>query len=350
MACLTEALGLSLPGCATAHAVDAKKLWIAKLSGMKIVELVREDLKPREILTYESFLNAITLDAALGGSTNAVLHLQALAHEVGVKLDLDLFQEVNEKTPWICGLMPSGPYTMQDLDEAGGVPAVLKELKPLLELDVMTVSMETLGKMLEEAKIVRRDVVRPLTRPLSEKGGLVVLRGSLAPMGAVAKRVAIHKDMRLHRGPAKPFNSEEEAVEAMLKGKIEEGDVIVIRYEGPKGGPGMREMLKPTATLVGLGLDKSVALVTDGRFSGATRGPCIGHVSPEAAVGGPIALVEEGDEIVIDIDRGVLDLNVSRDELEERRSRWKPMVKHVSGFLARYAKCVVPTHLGAYMD
>jgi len=339
MACLTEALGMSLPGCATAHAVSALKLRIAKESGERVVGLLREDLKPLEIMTPEAFENAIMVDAALGGSTNTVLHLSAIAKEAKVPLPLKLFDELSRRVPHLCEMDPSGPYTMDDLDAAGGVPAIMKELSRFLHLETVTVTGKTSGENVERAVILNREVIRPLTNPVHPQGGIAILSGNLAPLGSVVKAIAISPGMLVHRGPAKVFDSEEEAMKAILNGGIEKGDVVVIRYEGPKGGPGMREMLTPTATIVGMGLGNSVALVTDGRFSGATRGPCIGHVSPEAAEGGPIAALKNRDIIKVDVPKRKLDVELSDETLRDRLMGWKPRRKDVGeGYLARYSK------------
>ncbi len=350
MACVTEALGMSMPGCATPLAVSASRLRIAKESGERVVELMREDLKPLDIMTPEAFENAILIDMALGGSTNTVLHLSAIAGEAEVPLSLSLFDELSRRVPHLCNMVPSGPYAMEDLDAAGGIPAVMKELSPFLHLDAVTVTGKTVGENIEEAVVLDANVIRPLTSPVHREGGIAVLRGNLAPKGAVVKVAAISPKMLVHRGPARVFDSEEDAMKALLNREIGEGDVVVIRYEGPKGGPGMREMLSPTATIAGMGLSESVALVTDGRFSGATRGPCIGHVSPEAAEGGPIALLRNGDTIEIDVPKRKLDVELSDEELRNRLRLWKPREPRVGrSYLARYSRLVQPAHVGAVL-
>lgn len=350
MNCLTEVLGMSLPGSGTIPAVTAARQRLAKATGMKIMELLDKDIKPLDIMTEESFLNAITADMALGGSTNTVLHLPAIAHECGIKLEIDRFREINEKTPHMCKLSPAGTHHIQDLNEAGGIPAVLAELskKDLLHLDMMTVTGKTVGENIQGKSILNPEVIRPLDNPYSHKGGLAILHGNIAPLGAVVKEAAVASEMLRHQGPARVFESEEQCCQALVEGKISKGDVIVIRYEGPKGGPGMREMLTPTAMVAGLGLDKDVALITDGRFSGATRGASIGHVSPEAAEGGPIAAVQEGDIIEIDIPNCSLNVLISEEELKSRLASWQPRAPKVTkGYLARYAKLVTSASTGA---
>jgi len=348
MACIAEALGMSLPLCATAHAVSAQKLWLAKKSGIQIVNLVKEGLRPKDIMTEEAFINAIKVDMALGGSTNTTLHLPAIANELNIKLDLELFDEISRETPHLCNMRPAGPYFMKDLHEAGGVPALMKELSPLLNLDCVTVTRKTVKENIEKFKVLNRNVITPLSAPVHKEGGIAVLKGNIAPMGAVVKQTAVCPEMLKHTGPAKVFNSEEEAVKAIYDKKIEEGDVIVIRYEGPKGGPGMREMLTATSTLVDMGLGKSVALVTDGRFSGATYGPCIGHVSPEAIEGGPIAILEEGDIIEIEIPQRRLNVKLSDKEIQKRLEEWKPPEPKIKkGYLYRYSKMVESAAKGA---
>ncbi len=338
MACITEALGMSLPGCATALAVSASKLKIAKESGERILGLLREDLKPSDIMTEKAFENAIAVDMALGGSTNAVLHLLAIAGEAGIPLSLSLFDEISKRVPHLCNMIPSGPYALEDLDAAGGIPALMKELSPLLHLDAFTVTGKTIEKNIEEARVLNAEVIRPLTNPVHRGGCMAVLRGNLAPEGSVVKTAAVSPKMLVHKGPARVFDSEEEAMKAIVSRKIEGDDVVVIRYEGPKGGPGMREMLSPTATISGMGLSDSVALVTDGRFSGATRGPCIGHVSPEAAEGGPIAALINGDLIEINIPKRVLRVELKDEEIENRLKSWKPTPPKVKrGYLVRYS-------------
>jgi len=352
MNCLTEVLGLGLPGNGTIPAYHGARIALAKKAGMQVMEMIRRDIKPRDILTREAFENAITVDMGMAGSSNTVLHLPAIAHEAGIKLELDLFDEISERTPYLTKLSPSGPHHMQDLHEAGGIPALMKELsrKNLLHLDLMTVTGKTVRENIESAVIQRPDVIRTVDNPYRETGGLAILRGNLAPDGAVVKKAAVAPEMLFHEGPARVFDSEEEAVEAIFGHKINKGDVIVIRYEGPKGGPGMREMLSPTSAIAGMGLDKDVALITDGRFSGATRGATIGHVSPEAMEGGPIALIQEGDIIRIDINNKRLDVLISPEEMADRREKWKaPEPKVKSGYLARYAKLVTSASTGAIL-
>ncbi len=350
MACLTEALGMSLPGCATAHADTAKKLEIAFRSGVRAVEMVKEGLTARRIMIRKAFENAIAVDLALGGSTNTVLHLPAIAREAGVELSLDDFDYMSRRVPQLCTMVPGGPHTMEDLEAAGGVPALMSELSPLLNLEALTVTGRTVKENLEGVTVRDPAVIRPLNRPVSTVGGIAVLKGSLAPRGSVLKTAAVPKEAMKFEGRAKVYDGEEEAVKALLNGDVEEGDVVIIRYEGPKGGPGMREMLQATAIIAGMGMSGRVALVTDGRFSGATRGLCIGHVSPEAAEGGPIALVEEGDRVVIDVEARRIDLDVSSDELEARRRRWTPPKPKVEGgCLVRYAKMASSADEGAVL-
>lgn len=348
MGCLAEALGMSLPGSATIPAVDARRIRIAKQTGIQIVKLIDEGIKPSEIMTYEAFENAIRVDMALGGSTNTVLHLPAIASQLGINLTLDLFDQLSRETPHICDMDPSGPYTVQELDDAGGVPAVLKELGELIHLDALTVTGKTIGENIRDAVVLDRNVIRPRDNPVHKEGGIAILKGSLAPRGAVVKQAAVDPKMLVFEGEARVFDSEEDALKAITGREINPGDVVVIRYEGPRGGPGMREMLKPTAALIGAGLGDKVALVTDGRFSGATRGPCIGHVDPEAMSGGPIAVVKDGDVISIDIPNRKLNLKIPRDELEERMRKWKPPEPKVKkGVLNTYSKIVKPTSEGA---
>lgn len=350
MACVTEALGMSMPGCATPLAVSASRLRIAKESGERVVELVQEDSKPLNILTSEAFENAIMIDVALGGSTNTVLHLSAIAGEAEVPLSLSLFDELSRRVPHLCNMVPSGPYAIEDLEAAGGIPAVMKELKAFLHLDAVTVTGKTVGENIGEAVVLDANVIRPLANPVHREGGIAILRGNLAPKGAVVKATAISPKMLVHRGPARVFDSEEEAMKAILNKEIREGDVVVIRYEGPKGGPGMREMLSPTATIAGMGLSESVALVTDGRFSGATRGPCIGHVSSEAAEGGPIAALRNGDIVEIDVPKRKLNVELSDEELRNRLKLWKPREPEVGrSYLARYSRLVQSAHVGAIL-
>jgi dihydroxy-acid dehydratase len=338
MACLTEALGMSLPYCATALATNASKLRIAKETGEKIVELTCKNLKPSQILKREAFENAVAVDMALGGSTNSVLHLSAIAREAGISLPLKVFDEISRRIPHLCNMVPSGPYDMEDLDNAGGLPALMKELSPLLHVNALTVTGQTVSENLHDAKVLNDNVIRPLANPVHKGGGIAILSGNLAPKGAVVKTVAVSPNMLKHTGPARVFDSEKDSVEAMKKREIQPGDVIVIRYEGPKGGPGMPEMLVPTATISGMGLSESVALITDGRFSGATRGPCIGHVAPEAAEGGPIAVVRNGDAITIDIVNRVLSVDLTEAEIRKRLEAWKPKPPRITkGYLTRYS-------------
>jgi len=349
MAILTEALEMSLTGCATMHAVDPAKEEIAGESGKMILELLKINLKPSDIMTEEAFKNAITVAMAVGGSLNMCLHIPAIASELGLKISLDLLDEVSKRTPHICPIKPAGKYTVKDLEAAGGIPAVMKELTPLLSTDCITVTGKTVKENIASAKVLRREVIRPLDNPIHKGGSIAVLKGNLAPRGSVVKAVAVEESMLVHEGPARAFNSMEEAVKALLDHEIHEGEVIIIRYEGPKGGPGMREMHMVSSLLVGMGLDTSVALVTDGRFSGSSRGPMIGHVSPEAAEGGPIAVIKDGDIISYDIPRRKLDVNVSDDELRERLRGWKPPPIVKKGFLRRYVKAVTSSDEGAIL-
>ncbi|WEU41086.1 MAG: dihydroxy-acid dehydratase [Candidatus Odinarchaeum yellowstonii] len=338
MACLTETLGMSLPGCGTAHAIQAKKLRIAYDSGVRVVDLVKEDLKPSDIMTREAFENAIRVDMAIGGSTNTTIHLPAIAEELNIKIEIDEFDYFGRTTPHLVNLRPGGPYTMWDMEKAGGVPALLKQLKSLLHLNTIGVTGKKLKEIIDSFKIIDENIIRPLQNPYHREGGIAILKGSLAPQGAVVKQTAVNPENMVHVGPAKVYNSEEEATEAICSNEIKPKDVVVIRYEGVIGGPGMREMLSPTANLVGRGMDKEVSLITDGRFSGGTRGLCIGHVSPEAALGGPISLVENGDLIKIDIPNRRLDLLVEEEEIIKRKRRWvKPEIK-VRGYLKKYAE------------
>lgn len=350
MNCLTEVLGLGLTGNGTIPAVYAERIRLAKMAGMKVMEMVEKDIKPSDILTPEAFENALAVDMALGCSTNSVLHLPAIAHEAGVEMNLDIINEISSKVPNLCKLAPAGHHHIQDLYTAGGVQAVMKELtkRNLLHLDLITVTGKTVGENIANAEILDNDVIRSVENPYSQTGGIAVLRGNLAPDGAVVKRSAVDEKMLVHKGPARVFSSEEDAIEAIYKGNIVKGDVVIIRYEGPKGGPGMREMLGPTSAIAGMGLDKDVALITDGRFSGATRGASIGHVSPEAMEGGPIAAVKEGDMISIDIMKGKLNIDISNEELENRLAQWKaPEPKITKGYLGRYAKLVSSANTGA---
>jgi dihydroxy-acid dehydratase len=337
MSCLTEALGMSLPYCATALANGALKQRIAKETGNKIVELVKNNIKPSQIMTQKAFDNATAVDMALGGSTNSVLHLSAIAKEAGAKLNLSTYDEIGRKVPHLCSMVPSGEYDMSDLGNAGGIPALMKELEPFIDFNVLTVTAQTVGENVKDAKVINAQVIRPLSNPVHKEGGVAILKGNLAPSGAVVKMVAVSSKMMKHQGPAKVYDSEHEAEEAMKRHEVVTGDVVVIRYEGPKGGPGMPEMLIPTATIAGMGLSESVALITDGRFSGATRGPCIGHVAPEAFDGGPIAALKNGDKITIDIPNRLLKVELSDKELKERLAQWKPRKPKISkGYLSRY--------------
>ncbi|MBT8172404.1 dihydroxy-acid dehydratase, partial [Candidatus Bathyarchaeota archaeon] len=334
----------------TPPAVSAERLRIAKLTGEKVVDLVKEKLKPRKILTMDSFSNAIMVDMALGGSTNTVLHVTAIANEAEVNLPLSLFDEIGKRVPHLCNMIPSGPYDLQDLDEAGGIPALMTELQNSLNLNTITITGKTIKENIESATVLNSEVIRPLDNPIHKEGGIAILKGNLAKDGAVVKASGISSNMLVHQGPAKTFNSEETAMKAILNKKILPGDVVVIRYEGPQGGPGMREMLSPTAAIAGMGLSESVALVTDGRFSGATRGPCIGHVSPEAAVVGPIGLLKDGDIIEIDVPKRKLSVKLTDEELSKRANCWiakEPNVK--TGYLMRYSKMVQPAHKGSVL-
>lgn len=353
MNCMCEVLGIALPGNGTIPAVYAERLRNAKYSGMQIMEMVKKDIKIRDILTYEAFENALTCDMALGCSTNTMLHLPAIAHEAGVSINLDMANDISSRTPNLCHLAPAGHTYMEELNEAGGVKAVMKELSKLgvLHLDLPTVTGKTVGENIANAVNKNPEIIRTVDNPYSKTGGIAVLRGNLAPDGCVVKRGAVAPEMLVHTGPAKCFNSEEEAIAAIDGGKIVKGDVVVIRYEGPKGGPGMREMLAPTSRLCGMGLDKDVALITDGRFSGATRGASIGHVSPEAANGGLIGLVEDGDLISIDMIKCKISLDVSDDVLKARKAKWVcPEPKIKKGYLARYAKLVTSANTGAILN
>lgn len=350
MACVTEALGMSLTGCATPLAVSSKRLRIAKETGERIVGLVKEELKPLDILSIEAFENAIMVDMALGGSTNTVLHVTAIANEAGVDLPLSIFDDLSKRVPHICNMIPSGPYDMKDLDEAGGISAVMNVLKDSLHLNSITVTGKTVKENIKNSVVINSEVIRPLNSPVHKEGGIAVLKGNLAPDGGVAKAAGISANMMVHTGPARIFDSEEAAMQAIIEQKISKGDVVVIRYEGPKGGPGMREMLSPTATIAGMGLSDSVALITDGRFSGATRGPCIGHVSPEAAVGGPIALLKENDIIEIDVPRRKLNVKLSEKEMISRKKVWTPKQPNVTkGYLVRYSQVVQSASQGSIL-
>ena len=352
MNCLTEALGMGLRGNGTIPAVYSNRIRLAKEAGMAVMEMYRRNIRPLDIMTKEAILNALTVDMALGCSTNSMLHLPAIAHETGFDFDISLANEISEKTPNLCHLAPAGPTYMEDLNEAGGVYAVMKQLADLnlLNLDCMTVTGKTVGENIKNAVNLNPEVIRPNDNPYSKTGGLAVLKGNLAPDGGVVKRSAVAAEMLVHEGPARVFDCEEDAIEAIKGGKIVDGDVVVIRYEGPKGGPGMREMLNPTSAIAGMGLGSTVALITDGRFSGASRGASIGHVSPEAAVGGPIAFVEEGDLIKIDIPNMKLDFVISDEELAKRKAAWQPRAPKVTtGYLARYEKLVTSGNLGAVL-
>jgi dihydroxy-acid dehydratase len=338
MACVTEALGMSLPYCATALANGALKQRIAKETGEKIVELIKNDIKPSQIMTQKAFENAVAVDMALGGSTNTVLHLAAIAKEAGAKLQLSTFNDFGKKVPHLCSMVPSGSCDMEDLANAGGLPALIGELKSFVDFDALTVTGKTVGENVSKAKVIKADVIRPLDNPVHKEGGIAILRGNLAPEGAVVKMAAVSPKMMKHQGPAKVYDSEHEAEEAMKQHQVKAGDVVVIRYEGPKGGPGMPEMLIPTATIAGMGLSECVALITDGRFSGATRGPCIGHVAPEAFDGGPIAVLKNGDKITIDIPNRVLKVDLPEQELKKRLAAWKPRKPKITkGYLSRYS-------------
>lgn len=353
MNCLTEVLGMGLPGNGTIPAVYAERLRLAKQAGMKIMELVEKNIRPSDILVPEAFENALAVDMALGCSTNSVLHLPAIAHEAGLELDLDKINQISAKVPNLCKLAPSGPWHVQDLYMAGGVQAVMKELskKALLHLDLLTATGSTVGENIQHAVVKNRKVIRDIDNPHSQTGGIAILKGNISPNGAVVKRAAVADEMLVHSGPARVFDSEEAAIAAIYQKKIQKGDVVLIRYEGPKGGPGMREMLSPTSAIAGMGLDKDVALITDGRFSGASRGASIGHVSPEAMVGGPIAAVRDGDQININIVEGTLNVALTKDEIEERMRSWnapEPRIK--TGYLGRYAKLVSSADKGAILE
>ncbi|MDX9745566.1 MAG: dihydroxy-acid dehydratase [Syntrophales bacterium] len=350
MNCVIEALGLGLPGNGTIPAVEAARRRLAKQAGMKVMELVKKQILPRDIATLDAFQNALAVDMALGCSTNTVLHLPAISYEAGIRLDLDLFNAISKRTPNLCHISPAGAHHVQDLHRAGGIPAVMKRIAPLgvIREDVLTVTGKTVGENIRRAKVYDDEVIRPLDRPYGKEGGIAILRGNLAPDGAVVKQSAVAKAMLVNEGTARVFDGEEAAIAAILEGKIRSGDIVVIRYEGPKGGPGMREMLSPTSAIAGMGLDTSVALLTDGRFSGGTRGAAIGHISPEAAEGGPIAFVREGDRIAIDIPARKITLKVSDAELKMRRKGFVPPEQEIrSGYLSRYAKQVTSASTGA---
>ncbi|MBE6830454.1 MAG: dihydroxy-acid dehydratase [Ruminococcaceae bacterium] len=353
MNCLTEALGMGLRGNGTVPAVYSQRLQLAKHAGMQIMELLKKDIRPRDIMTEDAFKNALTIDMALGCSTNSMLHLPAIAHECGISIDLNIANEISDKTPNLCHLAPAGHTYMEDLNVAGGVYAVMNEISKLglLKTDLITCTGKTVGENIADCPVLDYDVIRSVENPYSKTGGIAVLKGNLAPDACVVKRSAVAPEMLKHEGPARVFDCEEDAIEAITSGKIVAGDVVVIRYEGPKGGPGMREMLNPTSAIMGSGLGGSVALITDGRFSGATRGAAIGHVSPEAAVGGNIALVEEGDIIKIDIMANTIDFAVSDEELKKRRKNWKPRTPRITeGCLSRYAALVTSANRGAVLE
>ena len=353
MNCLTEVLGMGLKGNGTIPAVYSERIKLAKHAGMKVMEMYEKNIRPRDIMTKEAFMNALTMDMALGCSTNSMLHLPAIAHEAGVELNVDIANEISARTPNLCHLAPAGPTYIEDLNEAGGIYAVRKEIskKGLLNLDCMTVTGRTVGENIKDCVNRNPEVIRPVENPYSQTGGIAILKGNLAPDSAVVKRSAVAPEMLKHEGPARVFDCEEDAIDAIKSGRIVAGDVVVIRYEGPKGGPGMREMLNPTSAIAGMGLGSTVALITDGRFSGASRGASIGHASPEAAVGGPIALVEEGDIISIDIDNHELNVLVSDQEMEARKAKWQPRTPQVTtGYLARYASLVTSADRGAVLQ
>ncbi len=352
MNCLSEVLGLALPYNGTIPAVFAERIRLAKETGMRIMNLVKQDLRPSKILTKKTFENAVTVDMAFGGSTNTTLHLPAIAREAGIQLSLQTFNEISERTPHLCNMSPGGPHHLSELHQAGGIPALMLELSRggLIHQESLTVTGKSIEENLKGKKAFNPEVIRPLERPYHPTGGLAVLFGNLAPEGAVVKQSAVEEVMLKHRGPARVFNSEEEAIKVILNRKIKKGEVVVIRYEGPKGGPGMREMLAPTSAIVGVGRDRDVALLTDGRFSGGSRGAAIGHISPEAAEGGPIALVRNGDQIDIDIPGRKLNLLVSKEELKKRLSKWKPPKKELKGYLKRYARLVTSANTGATFE
>lgn len=353
MNCLSEVLGMALPGNGTIPAVYSARLRLAKETGMKIMDLVRNDVKPRDIMTRDAFMNALAIDMALGCSTNSMLHLPAIAHECGIELDLSVANEISSHTPNLCHLAPAGNHYIEELDEAGSIRAVMAEIAKLgfLKTDLMTVTGKTVAENIKGAKILNTEIIHTVENPIAKEGGIAVLKGNLAPEGSVVKRSAVGDDMMVHKGKARVFDCEEDALNAIYGGKINAGEVVVIRYEGPKGGPGMREMLNPTSAIMGSGLGNCVALITDGRFSGATRGAAIGHVSPEAAVGGPIALIKEGDMIEIDIPANTISVDVSDEEMTKRRAEWKPRTPRVNtGYLARYAKLVSSGCKGAVLS
>jgi dihydroxy-acid dehydratase len=347
MACVTESLGMSLPGCATALAISGEKRRLAFESGRRIVSLVKEDLTPRKIMTRNAFENAIRIDMALGGSTNTTLHIPAIAYEAGIDLPITLFDSISRETPHLCNMLPGGHHYLEDLDAAGGIPGVLSRFKDVLK-ESPTVSGASILELAKAGRVSNNDVIRPLDKAYHKEGGIAVLTGNLAPHGSVVKQTAVSEKMQRFEGTAVVFDSEEDAMKAILDGKIKAGHVIVIRYEGPKGGPGMREMLSPTSAISGMGLGESVVLLTDGRFSGGTRGPCIGHISPEAAEGGPIAIVQDGDTIILDIPNRKLELKLPDNEIKKRFENWKPREPKIkTGWLARYAKVVTSANTGA---
>lgn len=353
MNCLTEAIGMGLKGNGTIPAVYSERLRLAKMAGYAVMDMLKKNIRPRDILTKDAFINALTVDMALGCSTNTMLHLPAIAHEAGIELNMEIANEVSDRTPNLCHLAPAGRTYMEDLNEAGGVYAVMNELskKDLLNLECMTVTGQTVGENIREAVNRDTEVIRSIDDPFMKEGGIAVLKGNIAPDTGIVKRSAVAPEMMTHEGPARVFDSEEDAIKAIYGGKIKAGDVVVIRYEGPKGGPGMREMLNPTSAIAGMGLGESVALITDGRFSGASRGASIGHVSPEAAVGGPIALIEEGDIIKIDIPNNSLNADISDEEFEKRKQKWQPKPANVTdGYLARYQKMVTSGNRGAILE
>jgi dihydroxy-acid dehydratase len=349
MNCLSEVLGIALPGNGTIPAPLAGRIRLAKQAGMAVMNAVKKDIKPRDIMDLDAFKNAIAVDNALGASTNTVLHLPAIAHEAGIKLDLNLFNEYSKKTPHLCSMSPGGPHHIENLNEAGGVHAVMKQLAEinLINKKCLNVNGETVGEIIKNRSVLDPEVIRPLNNPYHKEGGLAILFGNLAPDGAVVKQSAVDSSMLKHSGPARIFESEEDGMKAILSNKIKKGDVIVIRYEGPKGGPGMREMLSPTSAVMGMGMDKDVALITDGRFSGGTRGAAIGHISPEAAEDGPIGLIKEGDTIEIDIPAKTLNLKISNEEMEKRKKDFKPLPPKIkTGYLYRYSQLVTSASTG----
>ncbi|MCC8192912.1 MAG: dihydroxy-acid dehydratase [Ruminococcus sp.] len=353
MNCLTEVLGMALKGNGTIPAVYSQRIELAKHTGMQIMELVKKDIRPRDIMTEKAFMNALACDMALGCSTNSMLHLPAIAHECGIEINLDIANEISDRTPNLCHLAPAGRHYIEELDEAGGVYALMNELnkKNLLNTDCLTCTGKTVAENIENCPNMNTEIIRPIDNPYSATGGIAVLRGNLAPDSCVVKRSAVAPEMLAHEGPAKVFDCEEDAMEAILGGKITDGDVVVIRYEGPKGGPGMREMLNPTSAIMGMGLGSTVALITDGRFSGATRGAAIGHISPEAAVGGPIAMVRDGDIISIDIPANKIEVKISDEEMKKRTLEWQPREPKIkTGYLARYASLVTSGNRGAILE